>query len=404
MHKLIDRLQKLRFVLFVMLERCKRHKKTCKENNVLLVLGGHMGDILVELSAWQRIIEHMKQQGKQIYVLSTMVGWNVLQMTVDTSGIHYLEGELDIGKGWSMSITRKLFASLKTTKFDVMVCNARDSSLYIIVRAIPANKKYIIVHQVLLSGIKGKLQLMLSTEKNATIILRAPGIPEVEYWQKMLRLLGLPDDKLHIMPIPVQCKNTAHQGKYVTVTLDSMNTSRRWPTDSFIALIDLLLEKYTYDICITGQKLSPDVLSKYDRFASNERFFNLVDKVNLKEWIELIRGAQFHIGVDSGSIHIAASVGTQAFCLTGVWHGMEFMPYHLSEVENTKTPICIYRKDTLVDALDCYGCAPKKRYGYGNAECLAQCNAGKPCLCLSKITPDDVMAAIDHALEAGVIQ
>lgn len=398
-------LRKIRLILFVMLKR-RKLCKTDQENNVLLIPGGHMGDVLVEISAWQHIIEHYQQQGKQIYILSTKIAWNVLQMTIDTSKLHYFEGDCCVsGSGWSLNITKKLFHSIKTLYFDAIIGHLRDNYSQLIVNAIPARQKYIILHKILCDGVQGKFISWLCADTCTKKIIKAPGISETEDWKQLLQILEIPNNDLHITPIPKRCEKSIRQGEYVTISVDSLTTQRRWPIESFIELISGLLENYQYDICITGQKVSPDELSKYNQFASNTRFFNLINQLGFSEWVELIRGAQFHIGVDSGSIHIAASVGTQAFCLSGVWHGMEFMPYRLSEIEGTKKPICIYREDVSIDTLNCYGCAAKRReYGYGNAECLAQCRAGRPCLCLSKITPDDVMNAIYHARETGVIK
>lgn len=405
MNKLIKYLRQIRFVLFVILKRRKPNKKTDKENNVLLVPGGHMGDVLVEISAWQSIIEHYQQQGKQIYILSTKIAWNVFQMTMDTNKLHYFEGDCCVdGTGWSLNVARKLFSSFKTIYFDTIIGHLRDNYSQFIINAIPARQKYIILPQIFCDGVQGKIISRICADTGTKKVIRSPGISETEYWKQLLHILKIPNNYLHIMPIPKHCEKPMRQGKYVTISVDSLNPIRRWPTESFVELIAWLLENYKYDVCITGQKVSSDELSKYNQFTSDKRFFNLVNQVSFNEWVELIRGAQFHIGVDSGSIHIAASVGTQAFCLAGVWHGMEFMPYHLAEIENTKKPICIYREDVSIDTLNCYGCAAKRGYGYGNAECLAQCRASQPCLCLSKITPDDVMAAIHHAQETGVIK
>ena len=405
MNKLSKYIRQMRFALFVIFQRRHSSKKTNKENNVLLLPSGHMGDVLVEVSAWQCVIEHYQQQGKQIYVLSTKVAWHILQMTIDTRKIYYLEGDNcrpDNG-GWSLDITKKLFDELQEIGFDTVIGHLRDKYSQFIVSAIPARKKYIILPRVFCSGIQGQLISGICSEKNTTKIIREPGIPEIEYWEHLLQILSLPNNDLHIMPIPKICEKSTPKAKYVTISIDSLNLRRRWPVGSFVELIRWLLDNYQYDICVTGESMPSDELSQYEQFDKNKRFYNLVNQLSFIDWIELIRGAQFHIGVDSGSIHIAASVGTQAFCLTGFWHGMEFMPYHLREVENTKTPICIYRKDVSSDELNCYGCAAKKNYGYGNAVCLAQCKTGRPCLCLEKITVDDVVSTIEKAKQDRII-
>lgn len=60
---------------------------------------------------------------------------------------------------------------------------------------------------------------------------------------------------------------------------------------------------------------------------------DLVGQTSFAEWIVLTRGASFVFGNDSGYIHLAAAVGTQAFCIMG-WHNHgRVFPYRLTGTE-----------------------------------------------------------------------
>lgn len=220
--------------------------------------------------------------------------------------------------------------------------------------------------------------------------------------ETLLHSFGLTDYRMHLLPIPKQCESSVEPKTYITVAVDSQNNNRRWGAEKFTELIEVLLRIRKEDIYLTGSTLSDEEKAKYNRrFANNARVKNTIGQLSFNEWIELIRGAVFHIGVDSGSIHIAASVGTTSFCLTGVWHGHRFFPYP-SEVENNypkiKTPVCIYRQDVDVEQLPCFGCAVKRKYGWGNVDCLNQCKKNLPCQCLDKITVQNVIQSIEKEL------
>lgn len=105
--------------------------------------------------------------------------------------------------------------------------------------------------------------------------------------------------------------------------------------EQYALLVDNLLRSYPYDIYCTGGTLANEVYHYcYERIKDKNRFFNFAAKTTVIEWFELIRGAVFHIGVDSGSIHVAASVGTQAFVL---WeYGMERELFRMLQIKKTR--------------------------------------------------------------------
>lgn len=398
MHRFINFIWRIYFVIFCLYKRLKSHKIKIRSDNVLLVVVGHMGDVIEELSAWQIIINHYKQNGKEVYILSSSNTWNFLNMIIDTTGIHHIEFYNASNNAWSIEITKQLFHKIDAFDYDIIIAHIRNQQSRLIVCSIAANYKYVIIPHIFYVGIKGKLISWICNDKSAFKIVRAAGSPQNIYWEQLFQVLGMPEAKMSIMPIPARGYEKKEIKEYVSITVDSMTSERRWPTEHFIELINWLLANTSYDIYVTGQTINQDSLDKYNKLTTTGRLFNMVGQTCLDDWISLIRGAQFHIGVDSGSIHVAASVGTQAFCLTGFWHGTEFMPYYLTESENTKLPICIYRKDVLPESLKCYGCAAKKMYGYGNSKCLSRCKSGHACLCLSQITPEDVYKTIEKAM------
>ena len=183
------------------------------------------------------------------------------------------------------------------------------------------------------------------------------------------------------------------------MTVDSNNKSRRWSHDKFIQLVKMLLNEYEYNVVLLGNKLPDFELKQYKiTFADTPRVKIYIDKTDINIFVELLRNSQFHIGVDSGSIHVAASVGTQAFCLTGKWDGNRLFPYQLEEhTDGTIEPICIFWQDA--DSLSCYGCAYRGIYGWKNRECYVRCKKRQGCLCLERIQVDDVIKVINKTIK-----
>lgn len=207
---------------------------------------------------------------------------------------------------------------------------------------------------------------------------------EFQRLKMLIQLFGEKDYKTAIHYIqPQTLKTNTERQPYITIAMDSMCTQRRWKKEQYALLVDNLLRSYPYDIYCTGGTLANEVYHYcYERIKDKNRFFNFAAKTTVIEWFELIRGAVFHIGVDSGSIHVAASVGTQAFCLVGVWDGKRALPYVTDkEDKRTCSPVCVYRED--INDLKCYACKVYGgRYGVGNTICYKTCQKGEACLCL----------------------
>ena len=108
-----------------------------------------------------------------------------------------------------------------------------------------------------------------------------------------------------------------------------------------------------------------------------------------------MQDSRFVVSLDSGTAHVAASLGVTCFCLTGVWDGHRVLPYVIDEMtSDTEEPICIYRKDVNIESLPCYGCFSKRHIGWGNTECNNRRKSELPCLCFESITVENVIEMI----------
>lgn len=109
---------------------------------------------------------------------------------------------------------------------------------------------------------------------------------------------------------------------------------------------------------------------------------------------------RWNIGEESGSIHVAATIGTPAFYLAGMWDEYRFLPYKQEKIDPwIKEPICIYRNDIDVEQLSYANCNSYGKIGYGNKICSLLCRKKQPCLCLQSVQVKDVFEVIESAFK-----
>lgn len=365
---------------------------------VLIILLGNIGDALIDAKCVLNLVEYYTKKGKEV----TVAGKNEIKCAFEkVLGIQTIRFFVIDNVALTLRAIKTTLSGLERDGYEVIVSLApwyNWPSLYIPV-CLPCNESW---------GTFPKKSIRLSKNilfRSYTNRLPVPiDMSQMQRSKLLLRELGILDYQAEIIAIPPKGIKRTKCNEYIVISVDSSDTRRRWTADKFIELVSCLLERYQYDIYLTGVNVELDVVERYERsFAGNDRVKIAIGKLSIDEWVETIRGSQFTVSLDSGTAHVAASTGITCFCLTGVWTGHRFMPYAVDKSTlGTKEPICVYRTDVNVERLVCYACI-KLCFGWGNKECTAQCKSGKPCLCLSKITVDDVMAAIEKADHNGEI-
>lgn len=375
--------------------KCKTKKKNQIQNDkVLIIATGHIGNALVDAPAIQKLIDFYKSE-KQIYLMCSKELWNAFALVVDLRDVIFMGDCYNYsGIRTYFAIVKKVLDSLKGYEFEKIIVTLTNAPLaHYIVAAIPANESWGIFDDV--DYKQGFFYHFF--ERYYTHKLFVPvDMHEAQRLKLLLKKLGCGDCCTKIQYIPVQMEYS-ECSDYITIAVDSMATQRRWVSEKFVLLINRLLELYSYDVYLTGSHETDTDIELYNSaFSDQSRVKNFIGKTSFQEWIEMLRHSRFHIGVDSGSIHVAASVGTQAFCMTGVWDGKRCFPYQIDERDDRTTePICIYRSDVDINEMDCYACKVfRTRIGKGNNACYRECMSGRPCLCIQKIEVEDVIQKI----------
>lgn len=151
----------------------------------------------------------------------------------------------------------------------------------------------------------------------------------------------------------------SNSSKKVLVHLTSSNRAKQWTEENSIALINWLANEQGAEIFTIGapsdkelygeiaQQLNPQALSK---------FHNLCGETNLLESLAFIKKMDMAVGVDSGTLHMAAAVGIPVVSLFGPMDPVKWAP--------------IGKNNTVItEDLECRPCNLKVKCKY-DFECM----------------------------------
>lgn len=100
---------------------------------------------------------------------------------------------------------------------------------------------------------------------------------------------------------------------------------KRWPTQSFIELGQLLFKNNIQHILIIGAQSEADICKEIAQ--SDSRFINLCSQTSLLEIPEWLKGASLIVGNDTGTSHMAASSNSPLIALFGPTDPVQSQPY-----------------------------------------------------------------------------
>ena len=132
---------------------------------------------------------------------------------------------------------------------------------------------------------------------------------------------------------------------YFIVFPGSRSSARIWSTDNFIEVSNYLFEKYQLTALVCGG--NGDIVYANNFIKSYMHpCIDMTAKTSLPELLNIIKNASCLLSVDTGSIHLAASVG----CLTlGIFNGSQYGRFSPYPIEISSNIISFYPKKVLED-------------------------------------------------------
>jgi ADP-heptose:LPS heptosyltransferase len=168
----------------------------------------------------------------------------------------------------------------------------------------------------------------------------------------------------------------------IDVNASELFKFRKWPADSFVELIQLLIDKYPdyYYVMIGGNSECEYVENVAKKIKySGHQLINCAGMTSIEELLALIEMSYLIITNDSGPLHIAALYGTRIVAFFGPETPLVYGP----QKDNTLT---FYSKDLYCSP--CLSVYDNKKSLYGE-ECIGQ-------ECLTSIKPDEVFRKIEY--------
>jgi ADP-heptose:LPS heptosyltransferase len=133
--------------------------------------------------------------------------------------------------------------------------------------------------------------------------------------------------------------------KYFVVFPGSRSGARIWSTENFIKVSNFIFEKYQLTAIVCGGNGD---ISYANNFINNYKHPSIVltGKTSLPELLAVIKNASCLLSVDTGSIHLAASVNCLAF---GIFNGSQYGRFSPYPKEISSNIISFYPKQVIED-------------------------------------------------------
>ena len=101
----------------------------------------------------------------------------------------------------------------------------------------------------------------------------------------------------------------------VVIGVGASGDNKRWPILNFDKLINYFKDN-SYEIILAGGPMELEIINSLKNSHSDIDITSL-ENYNLEHSIQIIKNAKYHIGNDSGFMHICAGLGMKSFCLYG---------------------------------------------------------------------------------------
>ena len=110
-------------------------------------------------------------------------------------------------------------------------------------------------------------------------------------------------------------RNVKNNNKII-LGIGASGDNKRWPTEYFIDLINMLNDFKNFDYILAGGPGEKNIINRITRTKIHGKFISL-ENLNVSESIKEIDGSLLFIGNDTGFMHVAACLDIQTFCLYG---------------------------------------------------------------------------------------
>ena len=168
------------------------------------------------------------------------------------------------------------------------------------------------------------------------------------FYSKLPSLMQNKNLTAHVYTFPQFDSASVPNEKYFIVFPCASLKAKMWPMQKFAQITDRLYEQLGIKLCVCGtEKDRKDILEFLGFIDKDIPTINLIGQTSIKDFIEIIGGAECVLTNDTGAMHIAAAKNVPSFVIAGGFSYGRFTNYE--NIDCVK-PVLICHKD------DCFNC------------------------------------------------
>lgn len=362
-----------------------------KDERILIVSAGVLGDGILFLDALTHLVEYYSKSDYRI-LLVCRNNMKDLYNQVLKESVDIIDLEMD-GKWPTINAYLSAINTIGQYRIKQSYVVMHHAWGHMINYSIGKNESYFLCYRDWYEGRKWCLKYIIKTHYcYVHYVTDSTFLPEA-YKELIKSVLGY-DYRTRNVLLSMPDSLNGDICNYMILAPMANVTDRNLSIEQIQGIIQYILEHKDYNIIITGREHDIEYIdSAIEKFEST-RVFNYCGKTSFQEFNDLIRGAYYLLGTDSGHIHLASVQGVPSICLVGWWHVGQFLPYKY-DLPSEKDPICIYSKKNY-SCKNCQAIYGKEGNGKMNAECGERIKRKLSNLCLFQIEMDNVYDAIER--------
>lgn len=224
-------------------------------------------------------------------------------------------------------------------------------------------------------------------------------------YRNLLREIGLVEYQSKIGRISTVCLSDKVREKYglydayCVIVPGSLEKARQWKSESFAGCIEYINERFNMLAVLVGTQSEVEKGNEIlCRIENKTRVRNLIASTDIGELMEILSGAEFVFGNDTGTIHLSASLAIPSICVMSYKDVGRCQPYVLDTFTDDD---CVPKVIWCESEPECSGCninsdMPDWKINWVNEECRECVRKENIFKCLKDITQEQVVCKIQE--------
>jgi ADP-heptose:LPS heptosyltransferase len=384
----------LKIIAACLFRRKRPRRKPSPLSGVLVIFGGVIGDGIMFFDALAAMSSIYGRQGKSLTLLcGTAVATFMKEMRGDIK-VKTIDCDMDrliSDYGYFKSVVGQLEYG-----YDLIITPQYSKKADLLARRIGAGEKLALRARI---GNRFSLAYWLDRLTYTKHLYTEPDCMFIKAYKTLLHHLGDTQYKTGIVKFQVNETGYGFDGHkpYCAVCPTSREAEKSWDIKHFITVIDYITGNSALNVYICAGSEGIGLFEKITASVSHPSRLAGYINTPFPEWAEMIRSAEFCVGNDSASAHVAAFTGTEYIAVASGFHYGGALPYDLDTVsEDDALPIVVN------EPMPCYGCyAIKGKRGGGTRECRASIKRNGRYLCIESIPAERVINVINLNRTSG---